>query len=82
MKTKGSNETILAPVGKMDSSSFLLVCSDVIKTVIEPMLASREIEKLTRSPRLKLGDSGRNKVRLTRERHLRPTRLCPNEVRF
>ena len=37
---------------------------------------------LTRSPRLKLGDSGRNEAWLTHERHLRPTRLCPNKVRF
>mgnify|MGYP000954595935 CR=1 FL=1 len=37
---------------------------------------------LTHSPRLKQGDSGRNEAWLTRERHLRPTRLCPNEVRF
>ena len=40
------NEMILTPVGKIDSSSFLLVCSDAIKTVIEPMLASGEIEKI------------------------------------
>ena len=37
---------------------------------------------LTRSPQLKLGDSGRNEDWFTHERHLRPTRLCPNEVRF
>lgn len=40
------NEMILTPVGKIDSSSFLLVCSDAIKTVIETMLASGEIEKI------------------------------------
>ena len=40
------NEMILTPVGKIDSSSFLLVCSDAIKTVIEPMLVSGEIEKI------------------------------------
>lgn len=40
------NEMILSPVGKIDSSSFLLVCSDTIKTVIEPMLVSGEIEKI------------------------------------
>ena len=38
--------------------------------------------ELTRSPRLKPRDSGRNEDWLTHERHLRPTRLCPNEVRF
>ena len=43
---KVENEMVLAPVGKMDSSSFLLVCSDVIKTIIEPMLVSGEIEKI------------------------------------
>ena len=43
---KVENEMVIAPVGKMDSSSFLVVCSDVIKTVIEPMLASGEIEKI------------------------------------
>lgn len=37
---------VLSPVGKMDSSLFLLICSDVIKTVVEPMLTSREIEKI------------------------------------
>lgn len=40
------NEMILTPVGKIDSSSFLLICADAIKTVIEPMLLSKEIEKI------------------------------------
>ena len=38
--------------------------------------------ELTRSSRINPGDSGRNEVRSTHECHLRPTRLCPNEVRF
>ena len=48
----------------------------------ERFLPASNGTSLTRSPRINPGDSGRNEVWLTHERHLRPTRLCPNEVRF